>query len=69
MTLGIIAGPLFCLIGFEFYDKKVLSKARTTSEEIVEVNESKPVESKDEKPKKDYSKLIWTAIAAAALLL
>ena len=25
MTLGIISGPLFCLFGFELYDKKVLS--------------------------------------------
>jgi hypothetical protein len=65
MTLGIISGPLFCLFGFELYDKKVLSKARTPKEEIpaeVVVEESKP---KNEKPKKDLGSLLFSAVFIA----
>ena len=64
MTLGIISGPLFCLFGFELYDKKVLSKARTPKEEIPAevVEESKP---KNEKPKKDLGSLLFSAVFIA----
>ena len=64
MTLGIIAGPLFCLIGFEFYDKKVLSKARTAS---VETNESvqETSETENKKPKKDLGSFLFSAVFIA----
>ena len=73
MTIGIISGPLFCLFGFEFYDKKVLSKARvqapesneevesTTNEQTVEpVMENKPA-----KPKKDLGSMLFSAVFIA----
>ena len=71
MTIGIISGPIFCLVGFEIYDKKVLSKAKvtTTVEESVEVQETEPVEVKTEtevvekkKPKKDLGSLLFSAL-------
>lgn len=34
MTLGIIAGPLYCLFGFKAYDKKLLSKTRKAPESV-----------------------------------
>ena len=33
MTLGILSGPLYCLLGFKTYDKKILAKARDNQEE------------------------------------
>ena len=76
MTVGIIAGPLFCLIGFELYDKKVLSKAKQTNvEEKVETTtketldekdifeiEKKPVVEEKKKPKKDLGSLLFSAL-------
>ena len=71
MTIGIISGPLFCLFGFEFYDKKVLSKARVQTpveenKEVVaetnEVVETKPVQ---EKPKKDLGSMLFSAVFIA----
>ena len=32
MTLGIMSGPLFCLIGFKKYDNKILVKTKASSE-------------------------------------
>ena len=66
MTIGIISGPLFCLFGFEFYDKKVLSKARVQTPEVDaendEVVEAKP---KQEKPKKDLGSMLFSAVFIA----
>ena len=73
MTIGIISGPLFCLVGFELYDKKVLSKAKAqpqeeivvveseNSEEVKEVIEEKAVVEK-KKPKKDLGSLLFSAL-------
>ena len=73
MTIGIISGPLFCLVGFELYDKKVLSKAKTqpqeeivvveseNNEEVKEVIEEKAVVEK-KKPKKDLGSLLFSAL-------
>ena len=48
MTLGILAGPIFCLFGFKTYDKKLLSKAKESDEtEVVEESNKET-----EKPKK-----------------
>lgn len=70
MTIGIISGPLFCLIGFELYDKKVLSKTRVSQEENsapVETNEvtvDEPVQV--EKPKKkDLGSMLFSAVFIA----
>ena len=75
MTIGIISGPLFCLFGFEFYDKKVLSKARTQSVEVkeetpveeVSVEETvTPVEAPEKtKPKKDLGSMLFSAVFIA----
>ena len=68
MTLGIIVGPLFCLFGFEIYDKKVLSKTR----EEVEIASSYDDEDDDEiivsenkKPKKDFGSTLFNAVFIA----
>lgn len=68
MTAGIISGPLFCLIGYEIYDRKVLSKARVQKTEDTEkVVEEKPVTESAEpaKPKKDLGSLLFSAIFIA----
>lgn len=62
MTLGIIVGPLFCLLGFKFYDKKVLSKTRTNEMTKQEVK-SEVVENK--KPKKDFGSMLFNAVFIA----
>ena len=36
MTLGVLSGPLFCLFGLKFYEKKALSKLTNNDEEKVE---------------------------------
>ena len=46
MTLGILTGPIFCLLFLKTYDKKVLSKLgleneQTLSENNVDINEKK----------------------------
>ena len=33
MTLGILSGPIYCLLGFKTYDKKILARARDNNEE------------------------------------
>ncbi len=72
MTIGIISGPLFCLFGFKFYDKKVLSKARTTSneteiasEEPVDVAKTSEVVNKKKKPKVDLGSFLFSAVFIA----
>ena len=67
MTIGIIAGPIFCLFGFEFYDKKVLSKARTASVEVVETTTEaeQTTEAENKKPKKDLGSFLFSAVFIA----
>ena len=36
MTLGVLSGPLFCLFGLKFYEKKALSKLTNNDKEKVE---------------------------------
>ena len=65
MTLGILTGPLFCLLGFKAYDKKVLAKAKAPSEENKETSveeETKPVPSK---PKKSFGSILFNAVFIA----
>ena len=59
MTLGIIVGPIFCLFGFKFYDKKVLSKTRN---EVVAVNNAGE---ETAKPKKDFGSMLFNAVFIA----
>ena len=35
MTIGVLSGPLFCLFGLKFYEKKALSKLTNNDEEKV----------------------------------
>ena len=67
MTLGIIVGPLFCLFGFELYDKKVLAKARNASDEVVEENETKVVVDENKKPKKDLGSTLFNGMFIAMI--
>lgn len=63
MTLGILAGPLFCLFAFKTYDKKLLSKA--TKEETIEENKTEIVE---EKPKKKgFGTVLFNAVFIAMI--
>lgn len=64
MTLGIIVGPLFCLFGFEIYDKKVLSKTREESIERESVEANSEVQEK-KKPKKDFGSMLFNAVFIA----
>ena len=70
MTLGILSGPLYCLLGFKTYDKKILAKARDNQEEPkeevkVEVKE----ETKNEvaAPKKSLGDVIFNAVFIAMI--
>jgi hypothetical protein len=69
MTLGIIVGPLFCLVGFELYDKKVLAKTRELKEKQPEVVESEVKDDNDkpEKPKKDLGTMIFNGLFIAMI--
>ena len=58
MTLGIIVGPIFCLFGFKFYDKKVLSKTR--NEVVANKNDEE-----NAKPKKDFGSMLFNAVFIA----
>lgn len=62
MTLGILTGPLFCLLGFKAYDKKVLAKAKASEEVKEEVVEEKPVEAKK---KKGFGDVLFNAVFIA----
>lgn len=57
MTLGILAGPLYCLFGFKSYDKKILSKARQNNGE----------EQLDEQPKKSFGPILFNAAFIALI--
>lgn len=63
MTLGIIVGPLFCLFGFKFYDKKVLSKARVNANE--EKTETQVTSEKPAKQKKSFGPMLFNSVFIA----
>ena len=67
MTLGILSGPLYCLFGFKSYDKKILSKAKSDTEEInIEVGETTDI--KEEKPKKKgFGDVLFNAVFIAMI--
>ena len=67
MTIGIISGPLFCLLGFEWYDKKVLSKTRVNKveDEKLAVKENKEETVKNQKPKTDLGSFLFSAVFIA----
>ena len=62
MTLGILAGPLFCLFGFKAYDKKILSKAKEEPEDTKEAAKQE-VESKPKK--KGFGTVLFNAVFIA----
>lgn len=66
MTLGILSGPIYCLLGFKAYDKKILSKARDNQEEQ---KEEVKEESKNEisAPKKSLGDVIFNAVFIAMI--
>lgn len=67
MTLGILSGPLYCLFGFKSYDKKILSKAKSDTEETnIEVVETTDI--KEEKPKKKgFGDVLFNAVFIAMI--
>ena len=71
MTLGILSGPLYCLLGFKTYDKKILSKAKNTEDtEIVEtVEATENVIAVEEKPKKklNFGDVLFNAVFIAMI--
>lgn len=69
MTLGIIVGPLFCLFGFEFYDRKVLNKTRENNDEEKEVIETTTDEVviEKKKPKKDFGSTLFNGMFIAMI--
>ena len=65
MTIGILAGPLFCLFGFKAYDKKLLSKTRNNEENK---DDNKPVEGIEAKPKKkNFGDVLFNAVFIAMI--
>lgn len=77
MTLGILSGPIYCLFGFKSYDKKILSKARSDEENVIEtsnenvvteVSEEKQTEVNVEvKPKKKFGDVLFNAVFIAMI--
>lgn len=64
MTIGILSGPLYCLIGFKSYDKKVLSKAKNQVSE--ENNENETQVSNEQKEKKtSFGTVLFNAVFIA----
>lgn len=71
MTLGILTGPIYCLLGFKAYDKKVLAKARVEQEQKEKAVEEFKGEStevieteKEEKPK-GFGSILFNAVFIA----
>ena len=74
MTFGVLSGPLFCLFGLKFYEKKALSKLNKQEEvEIKEelVAEDEPVsqdlvkELTPAKPKRGIGDMVFDAVFIA----
>lgn len=64
MTLGIIVGPLFCLFGFKFYDRKVLSKTRE-QQKLEAQNEKTEETVEKKKPKKNFGSMLFNSVFIA----
>ena len=66
MTLGILSGPIYCLLGFKTYDKKILARARDNNEEQKEEIKE---ETKNEvaAPKKSLGDVIFNAVFIAMI--
>lgn len=73
MTLGVLSGPLFCLFGLKFYEKKALSKLTNNDEEkeneaeVKEEHVSAEVveELTPAKPKRKLGDMIFDAVFIA----
>ena len=74
MTLGVLSGPLFCLFGLKFYEKKALSKLTNNDKEKVEdetevkeehVSEEVVEELTPAKPKRKLGDMIFDAVFIA----
>lgn len=76
MTLGVLSGPLFCLFGLKFYEKKALSKINKQNE-VEEAKEEVSEETTDDvspevvedltpaKPKRGLGDMIFDAVFIA----
>lgn len=67
MTLGILSGPLYCLLGFKSYDKKILSKAKADSEVEVKAETVEVVSDENKKPKKNFGDVLFNAVFIAMI--
>ena len=74
MTLGVLSGPLFCLFGLKFYEKKALSKLTNNDKEKVEdetevkeehVSEEVVEELTPAKPKRKLGDMVFDAVFIA----
>lgn len=71
MTLGVLSGPLFCLFGLKFYEKKALSKLTNNAEQKVgeEKEEHVSTEVVEEltpaKPKRKLGDMVFDAVFIA----
>lgn len=72
MTLGVLSGPLFCLFGLKFYEKKALSKINKQEEVSEQVNnEEASVEETvvedltPAKPKRSLGDMVFDAVFIA----
>ena len=72
MTIGVLSGPLFCLFGLKFYEKKALSKLNK-QEEVENVEDSVSSEVTEEvvadltpaKPKRGLGDMVFDAVFIA----
>ena len=74
MTFGVLSGPLFCLFGLKFYEKKALSKLNKqeeveTKEELVaedeQVSQDLVKELTPAKPKRGIGDMVFDAVFIA----
>ena len=70
MTFGVLSGPLFCLFGLKFYEKKALSKLNKQQEVVEEVKEESVSEEvvadlTPAKPKRGLGDMVFDAVFIA----
>ena len=70
MTLGILSGPLYCLMGYKSYEKKIFSKTQiSNTEEIETTKETTEVEenSTPKPKKKNFGDVLFNAVFIAMI--
>ena len=65
MTIGVLSGPLFCLFGLKFYEKKALSKLNKQEENVEEVSKEVVEDLTPAKPKRGLGDMVFDAVFIA----